>query len=357
MTKILHIAILLVLFAACKKNEVQLEFSLRGVRSETYRLDYYASDSKKGWMIETFVDVRQGKALSTLRTVNPTLVYAGRMSDSGPAAIFYAERGDKILIEGGSPDPLSWKISGNDITDDLTGWRLSAKQAFEQLRRDKAKGAAQINSLVSQYVRKNPGKPASALLLLCYYDRRADEKGYDDTRRLLKGEALEPRWNSLVSRADMIDDMTPPARLPGKIVLDTPSGCDTIATGSVPMLLLFGNVSSSDNSMPHNGYAPPADYMHTLRDLTRDLKDSSSRIIADISFEPDSAARAYKIRRDSLRGAIRAWMPLGISDSTARTLGVRRMPFAIVADSKGRIRYRGSDLPHASRTFRSLLLH
>lgn len=350
--RILHIAILFVLLAACKKNEVQLEFSLQGVPSDTYRLDYYASDSKKGWMVEEFANVQKGKATIVLRTVNPTLVYTGRMSDSGTGAIFYAERGDKIVIEGSTPDPISWEISGNSITDDLSEWRLSAKQAFELLRRDKTKGSAQINSLISEYVRQHPEKPASAILLLCYFDRGADEKGYEAARKLLKGKALDPRWSDIVSRADMIDDITPPDKLPDRIVLKTPSGCDTIAPGKVPVFLCFNTYSTSVQKDRINKGDDATD---ALRSLSKDYKDSAKRVIADISFEPDSSSRAYKIRNDSLKGIVRGWMPLGISDSTARTLGIRRVPFAIVADPQGRIRYRGSDLPEAARTFRTLL--
>lgn len=331
------------LLQACIKNEVRVSFELQGVAQETIRLDYYASDKKKGWMIEDFVNVQQGKASATLRTVNPTLVFLSPTAGNSPTVIFYAERGDEITISGSGNDPLFYKISGNDVTDDLTAWRLSATKALALAHSDPDKGSAGLNRLVSDYVKKNPEKPASMLLLLCYYDRRADEKGFAQTRKLLKGDALDPVWSQLVSRADMVDDNTPPSRLPASILLKTENGCDTLHTGRMPSLLYFHNSVQDDEGIKR------------LRKISDDFSDSTARIISDISFEPDSSSRIFRMRNDSLRHTVRAWMPLGTCDSTARLLCVRRVPYIIVSDRKGTIRYRGSDISKAENTFRSLI--
>lgn len=333
------------LFCACTKNEVKLSFSLDGVPQETLKLDYYASDKKKGWVVEEFVNVQQGNAQTILRTVNPTLVYLAPSAGSSSTVVFYAERGDEITISGKGSDPLFYKISGNDVTDDLTVWRLSATKAIAEAAADPAKGAAALNKLVADYVKANPENPASTILLLCYYNRRADEQGFEKTRKLLQGDALDPTWSSLVARADMVDDSPLPTKLPASMLLKTPNGCDTLHTGKVPSILYFYR----DNAPSRT------DDLKTLRKLSEDYKDSASRIICDISFEPDSSSRVFKMRSDSLRKAVRAWMPLGPSDSIARSLGVRRTPMLIVADRKGTIRYRGDDMSRASSTFRSLL--
>lgn len=331
------------LLTGCVKNEVQLSFDLPGVTQETLRLSYYASDSKKGWLTEEYVNVQQGKATATLRTVNPTLVFLSPTSGNAPVVVFYAERGDEIAISGSGNDPLFYKISGNDITDDLTAWRLSATKALATALSDPVAGAAEVNKLVTGYVKKNPENPASMLLLLCYYDRRADEKGFAQTRKLLKGEALEPVWSQLVSRADMVDDTTPAPKLPASILLNTGNGCDTLHTGRQPALLYF------------HASKPDDEVLKSLRKMSDEYGDSASRIISDISFEPDSSNRVFTMRNDSLRKVVRAWMPLGTSDSTAHQLGVRRVPYLIVSDRKGTVRYRGDDMKQAEATFRSLL--
>ncbi len=333
------------LMCSCTKNEVKLSFRLDGVPQETLKLDYYASDKKKGWVIEEFVNVQQGNAQTILRTVNPALIFIAPTSGNSPLVFFYAERGDEISISGKGSDPLFYKISGNRVTDDLTAWRLASTKALAEAAADPAKGAPTLNKLVADYVKANPEKPASMLLLLCYYNRRADEQGFEKTRKLLKGDALDPTWSSLVARADMIDDTTIPGKLPGSILLKTIAGCDTIRTGKAPAILYFYR----DNA-PSRG-----DDLKALRKLSEDYKDSASRIICDISFEPDSSSRVFKMRNDSLRKTVRAWMPLGPSDSIAKVLAVRRTPLLIVADTKGNIRYRGDDIKRATSTFRSLL--
>lgn len=336
---------LTLLLCACTKNEVKLSFSLDGVPQETLKLDYYASDKKKGWLVEEFVNVQQGNAQSILRTVNPTLVFLAPSAGSSLTVVFYAERGDEISISGKGTDPLFYKISGNDITDALTAWRLSATKAIAEADADPTKGSAALNKLVADYVKANPENPASTILLLCYYNRRADEPGFEKTRKLLQGDALDPTWSSLAARADMIDDSPIPAKLPASLLLKTPNGCDTLRPGKAPAILYFYRDNAPSRS----------DDLKALRKLADDYKDSTSRIICDICFEPDSSSHVYKMRGDSLRRAVRAWMPLGSSDSIARTLGVRRTPMLIVADQKGIIRYRGDDMSRASSTFRSLL--
>ena len=335
----------ILLLGACTKNEVKLSFRLDGVPQETLKLDYYASDKKKGWVIEEFVNVQQGNAQTILRTVNPSLVFLAPTSGTSPLVFFYAERGDEISISGKGSDPLFYKISGNDITDDLTAWRLASTKALAEASADPVKGATALNKLVADYVKANPENPASMLLLLCYYNRRADEQGFEKTRKLLKGDALDPTWSSLVARADMIDDSPLPAKLPSSMLLKTTSGCDTIRTGKVPAILYFYRDNASSRG----------DDLKALRKLSEDYKDSTARIICDISFEPDSSSCVFKMRGDSLRKAVRAWMPLGPSDSIAKALSIRRTPMLIVADRKGNIRYRGDDIDRASSTFRSLL--
>lgn len=336
---------MLTFFVACIRNEVHVSFTLTGVGQEAFRIDYYASDNKKGWLIEEFVNVQKGAGSTILRTVNPTLVYLSRMSDNGPMAVFYASRGDDIKITGNSTDPLTWKISGNEVSDELTSWRLSVSEALLLCRKDPAKGKSKVNALVAKYVKANPSNPAAAIILYCYYDRRGDERGFDSLTRLLKDKAAEPRWSTIVSRADMISDAPAPDRMPSRILLKTPAGCDTLSAGKAPMFIYFN----------HSGSKRYDKDIDVLRALSRDFKDSSSRIICDISFDKDSSSRVYRIRRDSLRNTIRAWMPLGISDSTARALGVRRAPFIIVADKKGSSRYRGADINLADSLFRSLM--
>lgn len=339
---ILLVAVMAYLSTSCTKNEFYLEFSLPAAVNEAYTVVYYASDPKKGWIIDGVVAVQSGKAELKCITRNPTLVYIldkhGRVG-----AVAYAERGDRINISGDNSDPLTWKLSGNKITDALSEWRLSNRQAISDVNSGNPR---KVNKAVTDYVSKNEDNPVSTLLLLLYYDRGADEAGFMKTWKLLKGKASDGKWSDLVARADMLEGASIPDDLPGKIVLNTiATGCDTIVPGRVPTLFYF-----SAAGLP--GYRED---IKVISRLSREFSDSSKRVIANVSFEADSSARWHSWRGDSLTAAVQGWVPLGLSDVLIRDLGVRKVPSFIIIDRKGKAVYRGDDSRKADEVMRSLL--
>lgn len=325
------------MLTGCVKNEFEVEFMLSGDVNSTYTLVYYASDSKKGWVVEQVVPVQKGVARMTGVTRNPALVYVMATGNRNLRVAFYAERGDRIKIEGKGSDPASWTITGNHITEELSAWRAA------HIKDVNVPNA--LNRGVTDYVTAHPDDPVSALLLLTVYDRRADEDGFVKAWSLLKGDAAEPEWRELVSRADMTGAEVG-YEIPKRIVLNTiETGCDTITPGRVPVLMYFtrNNVDSHKEDIKK------------IRRLSEETGDSSGRVIAEISFEPDSAARWYGSMRDSLRNVVRGWMPLGVSDAQARKLGVSRVPYVIVLDRRGKAVYRGDDLEAAAARMRALV--
>lgn len=330
----------------CVKNEFKVAFEVGNDVNRTYTLLYYASDKAKGWIVENVVNLQKGQGETLMRTVNPTLVYLFESGQRTPRAVFYAGRGDGIRITGKSSDPTEWNITGNKLTDALSEWRLAN---LKTIREATAPGGADaLNKAVGRFVEENPDNPVSTILMLCYFDRRADEALFARLWKRLKGDAAEAKWKELSSRTDIMADAVPVDKLPARVVLNTVStGCDTIVTGRVPALLYF----TKNNVSTH------MDDIDTLRALTRQFADSSLRVIADISFEPDSSTRWYSARTDTLRGAVRGWMPLGVSDGQAKALGVARVPYLIVVDRGGKIIYRGDKMQEAAAKFRTLMRH
>lgn len=327
------------MLTGCVKNEFEVGFTLQEDVNSTYTLLYYASDSKKGWLIEQVVSVQKGVARLTGVTRNPTLVYVMATGNKNVRVVFYAERGDKIKIEGKGSDPVGWQISGNKITGALSDWRLGHSKELG------AADPAALNRAVAEYVKSHPDDPVSALLMLTVYDRRADEAGFVKTWSQLKGDAAEPEWRELASRTDMAEADVAQG-MPKRVVLNTvETGCDTITPGRVPVLMYF----------TRNNVERRKEGIKTIRRLSEETGDSSGRVIAEISFEPDSAARWYGVARDSLRNVVRGWMPLGVSDDQARQLGVARVPYVIVLDGKGKAVYRGDDLEAAAARFKAIL--
>lgn len=329
-----------VLLAGCAGNEFKVEFGLDGNVDAAYRMLYYASDPRKGWVVESVVSVQKGKAETRLVTRNPCLVYVSSVGNGGPSTFFYARRGDDINITGDGRDPLGWSIDGNKINKRLTEWRLSHRAALS------ARGAgavAALNKAVAEYVGANPEDPVSTLLLLLYYDRGADERGFRAAWSKLQGDALDASWRELVSRSDMLEDVPAEQPMPRAIVFNTvQTGCDTVTPGRVPALLYFSRTSCEDYKT----------HIDSLRRLSRAYADSSRRVIANVQLEPDSSVRWQSVRADTLTGVVQAWMPLGVSDPTARELGVRRFPWFIVIGRDRKSAYSGPDPAPALSAFR-----
>lgn len=337
MRKILTLcALVLTLLTGCRKNEFTVDMTLPATVNRAYTFLYYASDPEKGWLVENVASVEKGRAVMKGIMHNPCLVYlfgSGKL----PQAVFYVERGDEITITGDGDSPVSWGIHGNKITDRLTAWRLENRTAIQ------ANDASKINAGVARYVKERPDDPVSTILMLVYYDRRLDEAGFDRCWASLSGDAKDAEWSEICSRSDMLAELPRNAEFPSMVVLKTAStGCDTVRKGRVPMLFYFtrNTVESHDEDIKK------------IRRLSDEYPDSAGRIIVDVNFEPDSGARTYRMKRDSVRNAVRAWMPLGVNDETAASLGVARVPYEIVVDAKGKVVYRGDDFDQALTRFR-----
>lgn len=327
----------------CTRNEIRVSFDLPEKTNRTYTLLYYASDPAKGWITEEVVNVAKGHGEAVLPAVNPTLIWLFQAGAKDPQAVIYAERGDRIEINGRSSSPSEWTVSGNTVSESLSEWRTSNAGIIASSRSGRRDDRLALNKAVGTSVAAHPSDPVSALLMLVYFDRRADEAGFRRNWNLLRDDAADRKWKDLVSRSDMDGDVPAEDRLPARIVLKTlGTGCDTIEPGRVPMLLYF----TRNNARTHGSD------IAVLRSLVREYPDSSRRVIAEVGFDTDSMTRLYPTRTDSLRTAVRAWMPLGVSDATAREAGVTRMPYMIFADSKGRVVYRGDNMEEAAERFR-----
>lgn len=325
--------------AGCVKNEVKVDFELSENVNEAYRTIYYASDKSKGWFAEGVTMVQKGKGELMCLTINPSIVFVMRGGVS-PEAGFYIERGDRITIKGDSPDPLDWEISGNDITEDWSAWRLSERSALS------SRDAVKINAAVAGYVVRNPENPLSAILLCVHYDRRLDENGFRKLWSSLRGEASEPVWTDLISRNDMPggapvfgDDVE------GIVVHSAGTGADTLGLGRCPVIIYFWR---KDDSSRKEGIA-------VLKKLAQEYADSSSAAMADICFDPDSISWRSQLPGDSLKRVVRGWNPKGETDSLMRRLGVRRTPFWVVLDRSGKVAYRGDGTDVAGKEFRSIM--
>ncbi len=323
----LLICLLALLATGCRKNEFKLNFALPADVSTNYDIAFYASDPEKGMIREEVAVTRDGKGEYKGMVYHPMLVYISH--GSSEPAIAYVERGSTLTAEGENSLPAFWKITGNNITEELADWRRKNKNAIQ------TKDTIAINKAVAAFVKKNPENPVATLLLLLYFDRGKDETGFTKLWDSLRGEAKEEKWSGLVNRADMIGGLRIPDAKVGALIFRGEGGRrDTIIPGNGSTLLCFLGEPSPDRKS----------IVEKLKQRIKTRKDSAKSVIVVIGFPTDSITWRYQFRRDSLKGVVNAWMPLGYSDSLAMRLGVRSLPALFEVDSLGRVR-RLSKLP------------
>lgn len=352
----LIIAALAIIAGGCVKNEFKVTFLLPEDVNSTYRLSYYASDSRGGLQIETAVAIASGKGEMIGMTRKPALCAISTGISDIPAAIFYAERGDKIAITGKDSDPLTWNIEGNKITKTLTEWRLENAELIREAR-NVARGAEErearrkLNKAVEKFVTENPDSKASAFLLVSYFDAYTDPAGFKRLTHIIEESDVADQVHYLLSRQDL-DTSTPPVTDISKLKLAD---------------LLLRNISGSADSLRLGSASTPAliyywrrndpeyyNIIDSLKTLARWRPDTASMVIADICLTSDSIQWVSEMRRDSLKHTLRSFIPSGMADPVAMNHGVGSTPWFIVAAGKGKAAYAGPDFAEAAKKFRAL---
>lgn len=330
--------LLAVLLGSCTKNEFNVSFKLSPSISGNYRLLYYASDKRVGFMMEVIAPVEKGVGEAKCIERNPTVVYLIPTGSSEPAIAFYAERGDKIEITGNDSDPLTWSVGGNDINEEWSAWRVANVSTL------RGGDAGKINAAVGRYVKEHPKSKAAAMILLTSYNRRVDEAGFAKLWNSLDEKARSEKLVRIVGRADLpIAGNVASAEKVGKLKLH--------AKGDSLVELNPARYSALMLYFRRNDDASYSD-IDTLRSLLKSASGEPTGGVAIFSFETDSTSWLMRTRSDSLPDALNAWMPQGEMSEVAMGLNVPRTPFVIVCDSKGRQLYRGDNIGLAAAAWR-----
>lgn len=343
-----------VLGSGCTENRFKVSVSLPKDVWGNYQICYYASDPRQGLWLETTAPIHDGHYEMEGVTRYPTLVWISPGSNKPAEVVLYAERGDRIELEGADRDMLTWRVvKGNDISHQLSEWRVSNARTLAVAFPDS------VNAAVARAVHDAPDLRSSALLLLIYYNRLADPEGFRTLWNSLGRDADRAEMAVLAGMADVADetvfghsagDRLTANGAGGRLVsIEVPvagGGRSVMRTSDVPASVIYFNRNSD------TGRAAAID---TLRSLARAYGDSARRNIAVLSLEPDSLVWLFPNRTDSLRGVLRGWMPRGETDPRLRALGVPGTPWWIVTDSTGHRLYSGPDPSPASRTFRQAM--
>lgn len=333
--------IIILCSGGCIKNEFSIRFEFPKDFIGNYIVTYYAWDSHKGTWLEHTASVQEGKAEVPCVTRRPTLVYLRDASSSTSSIILYAERGDDLVITGDSSDMNAWTVTGNKISEQWSKWR-------------NATAGKDTEKSIEDFVSKNPNNELSTIMMLTEWNRDDNPDGFVKV------------WNSIDkgARQQEIIEMCGAPDFPGieftvtadgnlsrakdsKIsnleIRSKSNGLDTLklAKAKVAMLYFYEN-NNSDHRVA----------IDSIKALTKEYKDSTQRIIANISVQTDSMIWVATLRRDTLKGVVQGWMPHGIADKKMVRLGIGRIPWVIVTGKNAQSLYSGNDINKATAAFR-----
>lgn len=335
------------MLGSCVKNEFKVDFEFPKDHLGNYLLSYYAWDSRKGRWIERTTSIQEGVASIDGVTRLPTLVYVSDASQPGNSMIIYVERGDKIKISGDGKDMTSWTVVGNKFSERWSDWR---KGAYGHKNDTTA-----FHKSIGEYVKKNPKDKLSAILLLTEWSRRKDPEGFVGL------------WNSIDkgARSQELVEMCGVSDLLGVEFITTADGGLEYAKDSKLKTL---PLRSRDNGTDTLKFTVPSfmyiftenntarrETIDSIKVLVKAYPDSTKRVMADIYMDSDSTTWVNAIRRDSVKGVVRAWVPRGVVEEDMVKMGVTRLPWYIVKDKGAKEVYAGDDLAKATAAFRKLM--
>ncbi|MDE6741098.1 MAG: hypothetical protein K2J58_02080 [Muribaculaceae bacterium] len=339
--------LLALMLGGCVKNEFKVDFEFPKDHIGNYLMTYYAWDSRGGRWMEHTASIQEGMATADGITRLPTLVYISDASQNGNSMVIYVERGDKIRISGDGRDMASWTVTGNKLSERWSEWRKTSYP-----KKDDVKA---MHKSIEEYVKKNPKDELSSILLLTEWNRREDPSGFVSLWNSIDKTARSQQLIEMSGASDLLGvefittaegnlEYAKDPKLKSVVVRSLYNGLDSLVFSKPSILFFYYDINSARREA-----------VDSLKMLTKAYPDSAKRIMADIYVDSDSSTWANAIRRDSLKGVVRAWQPHGVADEDMVKMGVTRLPWFIVKDKTAKETYAGSELKDAVAAFRRLM--
>lgn len=334
MKKLFLISLLLAavtLIHSCSdNNDLTVDGSIAGVGSQSVTLTYFAG----GGMKHQTITPSDGKFSFKGESVQPTMAILTVAPEGVRIATLVVKNGDHITIEADLGNCYATKVSGNSDSEAIAAWTARNAKTLE------AGKAAEINRIVSNYVRDNKSRLSATAILTSFFLSEGYESAADSLLAALDAGVRRPEmtqgFNNVIS--DVLGSAT---------------------AGPVPFMSLYSSNDSIISINPLRHQATLLCFLSASRnerdsvvEQLRILNNGYSReklAIAEISMAPDSAAWRTSIGRDTV-GWARTWVRGSVAGAPIRRLGVRRIPYFIVADSAGTTLYRGPSISLARKT-------
>lgn len=238
-------------------------------------------------------------------------------------ARLYARNGETFEIAVDRSQPLKTKVTGNEVSERWSAFLVDNADELE-------KGSQAANDLIAAYVQRHPADIVSTLLLTTLFDASAEAQRGDSLLSLIdapaRPSALTDDFAFMLRRSATAADSISTIRY-----ADTDNETHILDVKDKPLTVIaFGRAGAfrTDSLVP------------AFDRLSR--RKTGGAALLEIDFEPYGST-VTGASADTARWAI-GRVPGGPASTALESLGIPSEPYFILADSTGRILYRG---PHA----------
>lgn len=241
-----------------------------------------------------------------------------------------ARNGDTVEAQFTLNNPAAMNVKGNKESEEMSKFVKNNAQAFTD------RDALAINEAVKQYVIANHTRPASAFILLSMFNPAIDANLADSLLSIIDEKALPPAATITAYRQLLPAATDSTLNLTPFMLYTMGDSMATIETTKSRGLLLAFTTHKDDYERKLA--------VHNLNFLSDSLK-SHARVV-EIALDKDTTGLTV----DPKARYTVCWEPAAIATPGVSRLGVRQVPWFIVADTTGVITYSGNDLSHALKS-------
>ena len=325
---ILAAATALIVTACGADKEFRVNGRIDGFGTGNLRLVYYNGEGVQS-LAATAVD---GRFMVTGRLDKEAFIRAYTNNGAVVGRLIVAP-GETVEATFNLSDPTKMKLDGNDNSKRLA--------KFVEANADiiKSGDTAGLNAIIEKYVGDNKNRAVAGVLLADYYT----PEGYE-TRALEMINSLDRDARNTAALGGL-RDMLLSVTVPDDSITLTP-------------VRIFGPGDSLSSIDPAAKRMTLLTFTDTDSRMTDSVVSSLERIvtangdsitIADIACDPDTATWKRSLRdierlERGVKGVRHYWTPSPFNLPQLEKMPVRRLPWFILADSTGRIIYRGSSV-------------
>lgn len=273
-TKIFILCFLLTTIFSCKKEDnVAIKGEIQNLELPYILASYISADTLA---IDTIQVSEKGK-FSYANTIDTLTVFTLYFNDYASSAVVFADKNQKLSVQGNALLPDLIKVNGNEINDDLTAFKSNNEELLKQrgqllvnLEKEKEispaaamladnEEIAQLNSLnhellqnAEEYVKNNPSKAASLILVNDFFTDSENPQALERVLGYLEGDISNSKMaNSLKSYSEKMNRSAEGVQMPYFNLTDKDDKA-VVATNLRGKYLVLSFVSSAGQQSREN---------------------------------------------------------------------------------------------------------